>query len=71
MIAHMNVTAPDNTTAWPTSARPMHPENVGTTVTPGERLAIIRSFDLGGQYYARQNTKFTPVAATSDPVATH
>ena len=69
MIAHMNVTAPDNTTAWPTSQHPMHPENVGTTVTSAERLSLIRSFDLGGQYYARQNTKFTPVASSSDPVA--
>jgi hypothetical protein len=69
MIAHLNVTAPDNTTAWPTSTRPMHPENNGVTVTAAERLSFIRSFDLGGQYYARQNTKFVPVAASSDPVA--
>jgi hypothetical protein len=69
MIVQMNVTAPDNTTAWPVSQHPMHPEDVGVTVTPTERLALIRSIDLGGQYYARQNTKFVPVAASSDPVA--
>ncbi len=68
MIAHMNVTAPDSTTAWPTSQHPVHPENVGTTVTSDERLSIIRSFDLGGQYYARQNTKFVPFTS-GDPVA--
>ncbi len=70
MIVQMNVTAPDNTTAWPVSAHPMHPEDVGVTVTPDERLAIIRSFDMGGQYYARQNTKFVAYTA-GDPVATH
>jgi len=68
MISKMNVQATDGTYAWPVSSNPMHPEDVGVTVTPDERLAIIRSFDMGGQYYARQNTKF--VAYTSgDPVA--
>lgn len=71
MIAHMNVTAPDSTTAWPTSQHPMHPENVGVTVTDAERLALIRSIDLGGQYYSRQNTTFSALPASSDPVATH
>ncbi len=71
MIAHMNVTAPDATTAWPISQHPMHPENVGVTVTADERLAFIRSFDLGGQFYSRQNTNFVPVASQQDPVATH
>ncbi|HEY1959830.1 MAG TPA: hypothetical protein VGH28_29675, partial [Polyangiaceae bacterium] len=69
MIAHMNVTAPDATTAWPVSQHPMHPENVGITVTDAERQALIRSFDLGGQYYSRQNTKFVPYTS-GDPVAT-
>jgi hypothetical protein len=71
MIAHMNVTAPDSTTAWPTSQHPMHPENNGVTVTDAERLALIRSFDMGGQYYSRQNTSFVANPASSDPVATH
>ncbi len=69
MIAHMNVTAGDGTTAWPTTARPMHPENQAIAVTFDERLALIRSIDLGGQYYARQNTKFVPFTV-GDPVAT-
>jgi hypothetical protein len=68
MIKHMNVMAADNTTAWPTSTSPMHPENVGVTVTPAEREALIRSIDLGGQYYARQNTGFVPYTS-GDPVA--
>ena len=68
MIKHMNVMAADNTTAWPTSTQPMHPENVGVTVTPQEREALIRSIDLGGQYYARQNTGFVPFTS-GDPVA--
>jgi hypothetical protein len=68
MIAHMNITATDGATAWPTSQHPMHPENVGVTVTDAERQALIRSFDLGGQYYARQNTNFTPYTGV-DPTS--
>jgi hypothetical protein len=67
MIAHLNVKAADGTTAFPTSTRPMHPENVGVTLTDAERQALIRSIDLGGQYYARQNTQFKP--NSNDPVA--
>ena len=68
VIAHINVTAPDNTTAYPVTDHPMHPENVGVTLTADERLALIRSIDLGGQYYARQNTGFVAFAGV-DPVA--
>jgi len=63
LIAHMNVQSPDMETAWPLAVHPMHPENSGVTVTPEERLALIRSFDMGGQYYARQNTQFVPFQA--------
>jgi hypothetical protein len=67
MIAHMNVQSTDmQRTAWPTAVHPLHPENVGIQLTAEERLAIARSFDMGGQYYARQNTQFVPFA--SDPV---
>lgn len=66
MIAHMNVQT-GNDTAWPTSVHPVHPENVGVTVTPEERLALIRAFDMGGQYFARQNTQFVPYK--NDPTA--
>lgn len=68
MIHYMNVKASDGTTAWPVTDKPMHPENVGVTLTDEERQALIRSFDMGGQYYARQNTGFAPYAGV-DPVA--
>jgi hypothetical protein len=48
---------------------PMHPENQGVTVTSDERLALIQVMDLGGQYYARQNTMFVANPVSSDPVA--
>ena len=69
MIQTMNVQATDGTTAWPTSQQPMHPEDQSVTVTPTERLALIRVMDLGGQYYSRQNTKFVANPASNDPVA--
>lgn len=68
VIAHINVKAPDSTTAYPVAEHPMHPENVGVTLTDEERQALIRSIDLGGQYYARQNTGFVAYAG-ADPVA--
>jgi hypothetical protein len=68
MIQQMNVTAPDNTTAWPIAQQPMHPEDQNVTVTADQRLSLIRSIDLGGQYYSRQNTNFVPFTS-GDPVA--
>ena len=41
----------------------MHPEDKGVTVTADERQMMVRTCDLGGQYYARQNTGFVPYAA--------
>jgi hypothetical protein len=38
--------------AWPT---PAHPEDVGGSLTPQERLKLIQSVDLGGQFYGRRN----------------
>jgi hypothetical protein len=38
--------------AWKT---PAHPEDVGVTLTPDERLMLIRMADLGGQYFTRRN----------------
>jgi hypothetical protein len=46
--------------------RAMHPENVGVTLTREERAMLIRAIDLGGQYYARQNSAFQP--NQNDPV---
>jgi hypothetical protein len=58
-------------TAWPLGqpfsdpnvkggTRSLHPENVGVTLERAERTLLIRVIDLGGQYYARQNTQFVP-----------
>jgi hypothetical protein len=38
--------------AWET---PSHPEDVGVTLTPAERLKLIQMADLGGQYFTRRN----------------
>lgn len=58
----------DGSTAWPLSTHPMHPEDVGTTLTDAERKTLILTDDLGGQYYARDNTGFSPFTS-GDPVA--
>jgi hypothetical protein len=47
--------------------RSMHPENVGGSLTRDERKALIRTFDMGGQFYSRQNTGFK--AYTGNPLA--
>lgn len=44
------------------SGHTMHPEDVGVTLTREERVMLIRAIDMGGQYYARQNTGFVPYA---------
>jgi hypothetical protein len=57
------------TPAWP--ANTFHPEdqNTGVTLTDDERKTIaVYPMDLGGQFYARQNTGFVPYT-TGDPVA--
>lgn len=69
MISYLDA----NKTAWPLGTpfsdatvkggtRSLHPENVGTTLTREERAMLIRAIDLGGQFYARQNTQFVPFA---------
>jgi len=58
----------DGSTAWPLSTNPMHPEDQGVTLTDDERKAIaVYPMDLGGQFYARQNTGFAPYKG-GDPV---
>ena len=64
MIQKINVRAADGTTAWPAT---LHDEDKGMALTPDERKALILAADLGGQFYARQNTEFQP--NVSDPVA--
>jgi hypothetical protein len=39
---------------WAFASAP-HPEDKGVTLTREERLVLIRSIDLGGQYYSRRN----------------
>lgn len=46
--------------------RTLHPEDKGVELTRDERRALIRAIDMGGQYYARQNTQFQQYAA--DPL---
>ena len=69
IIEAMNLKAADGTTAWPLATHPMHPEDVGVTLTDDERQSLVRVMDLGGQYFSRQNTQFVPNAR--DPVAVH
>ncbi len=64
MIQKINVRAADGTTAW---ASTLHDEDQSSALTSDERKALILAADLGGQFYARQNTEFQ--ANTSDPVA--
>jgi hypothetical protein len=66
LIEKINVKAEDGTLAWPDA--PMHPEDKGPehALTPQERQMLIQVMDLGGQYYSRQNTEFTP--NPNDPV---
>jgi hypothetical protein len=45
--------------------RTMHPENVGVTLTRDERRALIRTFDMGGQFYSRQNSGFKAYTANT------
>jgi hypothetical protein len=65
LIKKMNVKAADGTFAY--GVPTMHPEDKGITLTDDERAILVRSIDLGGQFYSRQNTGFVPFAG--DPVA--
>ena len=57
LVQKLNVKASDGTTAWPTA---FHPEDKGASysLTDDERQMLIRTMDLGGQYWERQNTGF-------------
>ena len=65
LIKKLNVKAADGSFAYGNPA--MHPEDKGVTLTAEERLHLIRSIDVGGQFYSRQNTGFVPFSG--DPVA--
>jgi hypothetical protein len=65
----LNLRAADGSTAWPLGMKPLHPEDKGGALTDDERKTIaVYPMDLGGQYYARQNTGFVPFT-NGDPVA--
>jgi hypothetical protein len=64
----LNLRAADGTTAWPLNTNPLHPEDKGVDLTDAQRMTIaVYPMDLGGQYYARQNTGFVPYIV-GDPV---
>jgi hypothetical protein len=65
LIKKLNAKAADGTFAYGVPA--MHPEDKGITLTDEERATLIRSIDVGGQFYSRQNTGFVPFSG--DPVA--
>jgi hypothetical protein len=68
----------DNTTyAWPLGQAFSDPNVHGATrtdhaavagLTRDETVMLIRAIDMGGQYYARQNSDFQPFTG-ADPVA--
>lgn len=67
LIQKINVKAADGTVAWPSQG--FHPEDKGASysLTDDERQMLIRTMDLGGQYWARQNTGFQ--SFNHDPTA--
>lgn len=67
LVKKLNIKAADGTYAYGTQVT--HPEDKGVTLTDEERLTLIRSIDLGGQFYARQSSAFVPLAGGIDPVA--
>jgi hypothetical protein len=66
LVKKINVRAGDGSLAWP--GAPLHPEDMGAAygLSDDERQTIIRSIDLGGQYWCRQNTSFH--SFPSDPL---
>ncbi|MCB9593563.1 MAG: hypothetical protein H6719_12585 [Sandaracinaceae bacterium] len=54
-IEVMNMIGADDSHAW--ADRPLHPEDQGVTVSREDRLQLIRTADLGGQYYTRWNVE--------------
>jgi hypothetical protein len=65
MIKKVNIKAADGTFAY--AGGVMHPEDKGITLTDDERKILVQSIDVGGQFYARQNTGFEPF--NQDPLA--
>lgn len=58
LIEVMNMSAEGDAGDLAWVDRPMHPENLGEpAVSRADRLTLIRSVDLGGQYYSRWNVE--------------
>jgi len=79
LIEKLNVTSVADASkyAWPLGAAFSDPNVAGDTRTDHAKLAgltrdelvmLIRAIDMGGQYYARQNSEFKPFVG-ADPVA--
>jgi hypothetical protein len=64
LVEKLNPRAADGTYAWDVTSHPPHPEDVGVALTVDEKKALvdtfIKVFDLGGQYYSRQNVPIAP-----------
>jgi hypothetical protein len=64
LIEKLNPKAPDGSFAWDPASHPPHPEDVGIALSAADKQKLvqtfIKSFDLGGQYYSRQNIPATP-----------
>jgi hypothetical protein len=56
LIQKVNASSESDVTEWAWKT-PAHPEDVGVTLTPEERLTLIRMADLGAQYYSRRNAE--------------
>ncbi len=68
----LNLRAADGTTAWPLGSNPLHPEDKSSALTDDERKTIaVYPMDLGGQFYARQNTGFAPLTSGDPVTPTH
>ncbi|HEY8038781.1 MAG TPA: hypothetical protein VIF15_03275, partial [Polyangiaceae bacterium] len=69
-----NLHGTDGSMAWPVGTYPMHPEDKGAqySLTDDERKTIaVYPMDLGGQYWARQNTGFVPLTSGDPVTPTH
>jgi hypothetical protein len=65
----VNLRGADGSTAWPGA---LHPEDKGVQLTDDERKTIaVYPMDLGGQFYARQNTAFVPYTSGDPVTPTH
>ena len=71
LIQKLNATPSDSRagTEWAWKTKP-HPEDVGVTLTPAERLKLIQMADLGGQYFTRRNIESSAMWLSSGSATT-